>query len=114
MPMPPGPVPTLRDLHQHACWLWLDCVHCDNRRPVVIAHLMIALGVDASSAKVRSGAICLACGHRGARTQLPSHAGSDVGTAPFPYDWVAWDRRQSEALLRNKAEESNRNHGRGS
>jgi hypothetical protein len=83
----PGTVPTLRDLHRAAAWIWLDCTACQHRRPVLIVHLMIALGVDASSDRVRAGAICPKCCHKGAMTYVPSHVDSVTGSAPFPgYD----------------------------
>lgn len=84
--MPAGPVPTLRDMHRIAPWLWVGCraTGCHHDRPVMIVHLMIALGVDASSDAVRARAVCPECGHRGATLQVPSHANSHVGLAPFP------------------------------
>lgn len=86
MTIAPGPIPTLRDMRRTASWLWLDCRNqrCRHRRPVLIVHLMIALGVDASSARVRESAQCPHCGARGADTYMPSHADSLTGSAPFP------------------------------
>ena len=88
MPQPPGPIPSLRDMHPIAPWLWLDCEKCQHRRPVLIVHLMIALGIDASSDRVRTGAICPKCGHRGAQTYLPSFGNALIGMMPFPGEGI--------------------------
>ena len=39
----------------------------------------IALGLDASSDRVRAQAVCPQCSKRGAQTYMPSHANSIVG-----------------------------------
>lgn len=72
------------DTRRHAIWLWLDCIACDHRRPVLIVHLQIALGTHAGLDRVRAVATCPACGQRGALTYLPSHQDSVAGMAGWP------------------------------
>jgi hypothetical protein len=84
MPMPPGPVPTLHELREAQMWLWLYCAHCPHSRAILIVHAMIALGVNASSDRLRATALCPACGKRGAQTYVPSHVDSATAAAPFP------------------------------
>jgi hypothetical protein len=90
-----GPAPTLRQMRAVHSWLWLSCAKCDHTRPVPIVHLMIAVGIDTSSDRVRAQARCRACGHRGARTQVPSFVDSQTGSAPFPYRWLNWAERRA-------------------
>lgn len=80
----PAEAPTLRQLRRSAPWFWLDCRHCRARRPVLLVHLMLAFGVDASSNRVRSQARCKVCGHQGVDTFHPSWADSQTGFAGFP------------------------------
>ena len=81
-----GPVPTLAEMHTLSPWFWINCgnYHCRHSRPVLIVHLMIALGVHASTDNVRAQSVCETCGHKGATIQVPSYKGSHVGLAPFP------------------------------
>ena len=81
-------------------WLWLDCVSCGHRRPVLVVHLQIALGMDAGLDCVRAAATCTACGKRGARTYLPSHQDSAAGAVGFPVELTT---RTSSASHRSKA-----------
>ena len=86
MPSKPGPIPTLRELRSGGYWLWLHCANsrCRHARPVIIVHLMLALGVDASSNVARARAVCPSCGCRGVTIMMPSYVDTVTGSAPYP------------------------------
>jgi hypothetical protein len=81
---PPGPRPTLAQLHKGHCWLWLWCERCQHHAPMAVTPLIIRWGPDASSDKLRECARCTACGSKGATLQHPGWAGAQVGFLPFP------------------------------
>ena len=79
-------VPTLGQLRQRQCWLWLHCNRssCLHYVPVALAPYIILLGENASSDRLRQSARCSKCGSKGATIQLPSWADESVGYQPFP------------------------------
>ena len=79
----PAP-PTLGQLREHQCWLWVNCPRCLHSTPTALAPLIIRWGPDASSDVLRQRARCAKCGHKGATLQIPSWADSEIGRAPFP------------------------------
>ena len=81
---PPGPRPTLGDLHRGTPWVWLYCDKCLHSAPLTLATPVIRWGKNTSSDKLRQCARCTACGHKGATIQRPSWGGADVGFLPFP------------------------------
>lgn len=104
----PVEVPTLRELRRGTTWFWLDCQHCKARRPVLLVHLMLALGVDASSDRVRSQARCRRCGKQGAATYHPSWVDSQTGFQAFPGYGAngEWARREISVPRWNDATKS--------
>ena len=83
-PLPPPP--TLAQLRQHYCWVWVIWPRreCLRRAPMALAPLIIRWGPDASSDVLRQRARCSNCGHPGATLQIPGWVGDDIGSAPFP------------------------------
>ena len=81
-------VPTIGELRERQCWIWLHCNRssCMRYVPVALAPFIILLGEDASSDRLRNSARCSKCGSKGAPIQLPSWAGESVGYQPFPAD----------------------------
>lgn len=79
-----GRVPTLRELRRSVSWMRLICRNCGKQRPVLLVHLMLAFGVDASSERVRSQVRCQECGHQGVDTYHPSWTDSAAGFEAFP------------------------------
>ena len=79
-------VPTLGQLRERQCWIWLHCNRssCMHYVPVALTPIIILLGEDASSDRLRHSARCSKCGSKGATIQLPSWASEDVGYQPFP------------------------------
>jgi hypothetical protein len=79
---PPGPCPTLVQLHRSHCWTW---VYCEKwHAPMALAPLMIRWGAETSSDRLRQRARCTKCGHKGATLQHPGWAGTHIGFQPFP------------------------------
>lgn len=92
----PGEVPTMRELRRNTSWFWFDCRACKARRPVLLVHLMLAFGVDASSDRVRSQARCRVCGQQGVDTYHPSWVDSETGFQLFPgYDVTGANNNKS-------------------
>lgn len=87
---PPEPIPTLWQLQTDATpkWLWLVCqrLGCNHRSATPLAPWVIRYGPNASSSILRERTRCLACGHKGAATQMPAIAGgpNNWGFAEFP------------------------------
>jgi hypothetical protein len=81
---PPGPRPTLGDLHRATPWVWVYCEKCQHYSPLALAAPVIRWGANVSSDKLRQCARCTACGHKGATIQRPGWGGADVGFLPFP------------------------------
>ncbi len=81
-------VPTLGQLRERQCWVWLNCNRssCMHYVPVALTPIIILLGEDASSDRLRHSARCSKCGSKGATIQLPSWASEGVGYQPFPAD----------------------------
>ena len=53
---PPGPCPTLVQLHRSHCWTW---VYCEKwHAPMALAPLMIRWGAETSSDRLRQRARC--------------------------------------------------------
>ena len=86
MKRPQGPVPTLGELQESTSWFWLWCERCQHSAPIKFAPLIERWGADASSDKLRRGARCTVCGHKGATLQHPGWVDSVVGFQPFPTD----------------------------
>jgi hypothetical protein len=88
--MPRTPVstpPTLSQLREHQCWIWLHCPKwaCLHHAPIALTPAIILWGPDASSDMLRERTRCSRCGNRGGVTlKVPSWAGQGVGLAPFP------------------------------
>ena len=85
---PPGPVPTLGQLRQTTCWIWLYCnaPGCHASVAVALAPLIIRLGPDASSDVLRRSARCSKCGGKGATLMLPSWGAMQMGLVGFPVE----------------------------
>src|SRR5262245_14760642 len=85
---PIGPVPTLGQLRQDSCWLWVNCERwgCFHYAPMAIAPLIIWWGETASSDLLRQRARCSKCGKLGATLTVPSWVNGIVGIAPFPVE----------------------------
>jgi hypothetical protein len=81
---PPGPRPTLAELHRSHCWTWVYCEKCLHHAPKALVPLIIRWGADTSSDRLRERARCTKCGHRGATLQHPGWAGTHIGFQPFP------------------------------
>src|SRR6516164_9506752 len=81
---PPGPRPTLADLHRSHCWTWVYCEKCLHHAPMALVPLIIRWGADTSSDRLRQCARCTKCGHKGATLQHPGWAGTHIGFQPFP------------------------------
>ena len=62
---PPGPRPTLAQMHKSHPWLWVWCDRCHHHAPMAVTPLIIRWGPDASSDKLRQCARCTACGGQG-------------------------------------------------
>jgi len=87
----PGPIPTLGELRQESCWLWVHCeaklpggIWCKHQAPMALAAPIILWGPAASSNVLRTRMRCTRCGARHTSLQHPSHVDAIVGTAPFP------------------------------
>jgi hypothetical protein len=83
---PTGPIPTLADLRQRQCWVWINCAQemtCRHRAAVPLAVPIIRWGGKASSNVLRQRVRCTSCGGKGATITLPSWIGGEVGPAPF-------------------------------
>lgn len=73
-------MPTLRELRAQTAWMWLDGRTRRHRRPVLLVHLMLAFGIDASSDRVRTQARCKRCGGQGVDTYHPSWVEANEGS----------------------------------
>jgi len=80
----PGQPPTLAQMAAQVHWWWLVCNHCRHEVAFDLLPLIARWGPDESSDRLRASAKCSKCGHRGARTIMPSWAGADVGWPKFP------------------------------
>jgi hypothetical protein len=83
---PPGPRPSLGELHRATSWVWLWCERCQHKAPAAIVPFMIRWGAGVSSDKLRQCARCSTCGNKGAKIQHAGWGGNSVGFLPFPVD----------------------------
>src|SRR3954454_9261077 len=69
---PPGPVPTMGQLHRpapHWCWIYCgdnQCRRISQPTALALAPYVIRWGATASSDVLRRSARCTVCGHKGA------------------------------------------------
>ena len=84
----PEPIPTLGDLREETCWIWLHCTagierNCWHKAPMPLVPVIIRWSSDASSNVLRQRARCTVCGSKGATLMHPSSDGVN-NLAPFP------------------------------
>jgi len=75
--------PDVAELQESTSWFWLWCERCQHSAPIKFAPLIARWGADASSDKLRRGARCTKCGHKGATLQHPGWVDSAGGFQPF-------------------------------
>jgi hypothetical protein len=86
MPSPPGPIPTLIQLHRAHRWVYLHCraTGCYHSRAVTLVRYMIVWSPHASSERLRRLSRCSRCGALGASTYTPSFIDSNEGVRGWP------------------------------
>jgi hypothetical protein len=83
------PPPTLGQLREHQCWVWLQCPRwaCLRAAPVALTPAIILWGLNASSDMLRECTRCSTCGNRGGvDVKCPGWGGTLARLAAFPVE----------------------------